>query len=778
MGIPEDTNKDEAKDVGARDDSPAPAYTTQGGLPLPAIDLSKPAGPAEYTTITHGESIAHLKFLAVLFDLRDAVTRTSNLFGIPDPTPRQFSTDINKAWALVKEKRWAVYTAKAVARYTEWWNKCITPSRPRPSIHAFTSAVYEDITVCQNPLVWTRDELPPLDVLMVWHAHMLNPRAFLEDCMRHGKMSLWAAGFPWEAINSCIDEQTMLYDAGATAAMVFTSTTNLKWDNLDDMPSKMIICPRCDYANSAPWTKGKLSLPLDQAFESWNGFTDKYFGMHCAQCFLSIKHETLRLQKFKTDVKELLQGHIPMPGTLYNVYGVPEQLDSTRRAKEQQDFPNRLLRAAKRDLREYLKSSLWICPSVSMLRDYLSTLMKDREVMRAATATRIYSLYPEEKIAFRRMMSRYWENSSPFALDLVGAVIRQGTFIQKMENLDWLHSPTLSDTTHRLIRKYAVFFQIMSSNPGHMAVPTLDVDLAWHTHQLSPHRYFTYSLHRTKQDGKRAVLIDHDDKVSEIKLSDGFEWTAKMYRKLTDGGVYSECTCWYCEATRSSDLGPRFLPSSSSATKARAAAESLHTNPCVSQDPSKNAHISAHSAVKTKPDASTLASGTDPNHVKFLKLRSEYAKARRRAEKRNPTGAANGNGREKSKDKDENKDDDPNGTVYTTYPLMWGYPVYVPYYGPYTTDPSVHCDVYPSDPACMSLAPGCPGNCAAGTCGGSVAAGNCGGRGGGCAGGCAGSSTCTGGGCGSSGVGGGSGDGGGGGGDGGGGGGGGCGGGS
>jgi hypothetical protein len=179
---------------------------TQGTYPdpdqvptLPAISLVQNAGPAEYTTVTHYECIAHLKFLATLSDLRDTVTSMPDLFNIPDPTPRDFGSHINEAWALVKEKRWAVYTAKAVARYTAWWTACVPASRPRPSIHDFSSAVYEDITVCNNPLAWIRDELPPLgevqplpsfyirllmkysDVLMVWHAHMLNPRSSIRE---------------------------------------------------------------------------------------------------------------------------------------------------------------------------------------------------------------------------------------------------------------------------------------------------------------------------------------------------------------------------------------------------------------------------------------------------------------------------------------------------------------------------------------------------------------------------------------------------------------------
>jgi hypothetical protein len=57
-------------------------------------------------------------------------------------------------------------------------------------------------------------------------------------------------------------------------------------------------------------------------------------------------------------------------------------------------------------------------------------------------------IYPDEALAVRRMMSRYWENSSVFAVDLVGAVIRQGSFVDKMHNINWLASPALSNTMY------------------------------------------------------------------------------------------------------------------------------------------------------------------------------------------------------------------------------------------------------------------------------------------------------------------------------------------
>ncbi|KAI9369131.1 hypothetical protein BJX61DRAFT_545876 [Aspergillus egyptiacus] len=691
---------------------------------IPALSLT--LGPSRYTTITHSECIAHLKFLGALSDLRDTITSIQNLFNIPDPTPQEFGSHINEAWALVKEKRWAVYTAKAVERYATWWNNCVPSSRLPPTTSLFYSSAYDSILTPNTPLVWTRDELPPLDVLMVWHAHMLNPRSFLEDCIRQGKISFWSAGFPWEVINASIDDQTLTYDPGETAIRAFPSKTKLDWDNLQGLPTRRLQCPNCSYENTAPWTNGKLKLPFNKAFDDWRGYTDKHFRIDCGQCQLGITHESLRVQKFRQDVEELLERRIPMPGTFYNLGGVPQQLDKHHRRRQSADFPNRLIKAAKRDIREYMRSTLWVCPSVTMLRDYLGALLRDRGVMIKANPNSNSSLCREEKVAFRRMMSRYWDNSSQFALDLVGAVVRQGTFIQKMDNIDWLHSPTVTETMHRLIRKYAIFFQIMSSNPGRMAVPTLDVDLAWHTHQLSPRRYFKYSTHRTEQDGKRAIFIDHDDKVSEIKLSDAFEWTTKAYRKITDGGIYSECTCWYCEATRASDLQSRLLFPSSSAAKARVAAANLHDNPAISSNPDKNPHISAHSAVKLKDAGTSANPNNNPCYLKFFKLRSEYEKSRRRAEKRNKTTA--GKGKQRSKDDDNNDTD----VCTATYPLMWGYPVYVPYYGPYTCDPSVHGDVYAADPSCMSLQPGLPGNCASGTCGGDVTAGTCGGIAPGC----------------------------------------------
>ena len=99
----------------------------------------------------------------------------------------------------------------------------------------------------------------------------------------------------------------------------------------------------------------------------------------------------------------------------------------------------------------------------------------------------------------------------------------------------------------RLTVKYNRFLNIMARNRKKLCVPTLDIDLAWHTAQLSPNTYFNYTV------TKCAKFVNHDDKIESATLQGGFEWTSKIYQKKY-GEVYSECTCWYCETLRTSHI--------------------------------------------------------------------------------------------------------------------------------------------------------------------------------------------------------------------------------
>ncbi|KAF9885218.1 hypothetical protein FE257_000578 [Aspergillus nanangensis] len=668
---------------------------------LPRIDPTPSAGSPIAFTVTRDQCIAHLKFLAVLADLRDTVASIPGLFGIADANEKLFQEHTNEAQIRVKEKRWAVYTARAVERYATWWEACIVNCKSPPAADHLYRIWYEDVVRLENPIQWVPEMLPPLDVLMVLHAHMLSPRGFLEDCIRYGKRGLWSSGFPWGAVNECITNDTLEYQVPADARQSFEQKTGLFWDNLHDPETKTLHCPSCRVQIAVPWTYGEISLPMDRAFDEFCGFADHRFSARCPSCRFQIDHERLKVDKFRKDIEALLHRHLPMPGTLYNLRGVPEANVKGERRKSQSTFPNRFIRAAAFQLLHETDPTENKCRTMGTLRSKLASLLSDRSTMKKTHADfpsfSVTTLDSQEKVAFRRMMSRYWDNLSPFALDLVGAVIRQGSFIQKMDQLDWLHSPTVRVTVARLIKKYELFFRIMAENPHHMAVPTLDVDLAWHTHQLCAARYYTYSTAQTARHTKFPIFVDHDDKVDENRLSDGFEWTSSVYKSLTGGELYSECVCWYCEATRASDLHRStgiFSSSSSSSssssaatTRARNAVAKLHSqnNEGSLSHPDRNPHISAHNAIRPRIHASFRPRKHDPRETKMLRLRSAHSTARRRAVKRGGPSSSS------------SRNDDP---TMQAFPMAWGIPVYAPGYAPYMCDPGLHQEAYVANPSC------------------------------------------------------------------------------
>jgi Glycine-rich domain-containing protein-like len=561
---------------------------------------------------------------------------------------------------------------------------------------------------------------------MVLHSSMLNPRSFLEDCIRHNKMTLWHAGFPWAQVDACINSEMSHYTAKTDAIATFEAATSRAWDNLRDSPAKQVLCPGCHSSLACTWTDGHFGPTVDHAFEGGRGFADKQFSVDCESCSIRITHETLRLIKFRRDIDRLQELDFPLPGTILSVKGIPKAAPLIPLAKGDVLFPNRLVLAGLgQDLKSLTDPRNINIQMMTAIRSAFEKALKNRRLVSGANNTTFASskLTFDQKVSIRRMMSRYWENSSPFGIDLVGAVLRQGVFVAKMKSIDWIHSPALESTINRLLNKYSVFFQIMAENRGHVAVPTLDVDLAWHTHQLNPSAYFAYSVQRMGDE-----FIDHDDKIDENKLSDAFEWTSKRYQKITGGQIYSECTCWYCEAVREAHNN-RSLFSSSETSVAKSLALKLHDTKDISGDPERSPHISAHNAVR----AQSLTSSKVAAKLQ-RKLDSDYRRAVYRAKSAGKTPPTRDN---------------------YAMAYVWGSYMCVPTYAPYASDPCMTGSMYSSNPSCMNASPNAPGNCVSGSCGGGVSFGACAGAASGCGAGSACGGGGAGGGCGGGGCGGG-----------------------
>ncbi|KAM7186669.1 hypothetical protein V8F20_011302 [Naviculisporaceae sp. PSN 640] len=715
--------------------------------------------------------LAHLKLLFALHSMKEEVGYTDGLFGLWDSLagpPAVFKALDEKTLeekaqdkqlavlSKIREKRWAMFVARAVDRYQAWW-KSMPASPLTEGVMADKGAGYYSTfaTDASQAMKWNANMLPPLDVLMVWHTHMLNPRAFLEDSLLTGLRGFWAGGMPWDVVNQAIDN-AFNYALSDECKAHWVAQTGLSWENADDPNYKSLKCPRCSTSLMIPWTTCSLpeSHPPPASFDEsqlvGNGYGDGNLNHSCHRCNLTIRKELLAVSKFVKDAQSLLgTENRPMPGTVLDPQnGTPVAIPNTfpENLRFPQTFPNRLLKSGANMIRSTITSLISSSkgptgPTMEDVRLLIESILKDNSLVKevdsvSGISPRItYRLPPGARIATRKMMSRYWENFSPFALDLAGAVIRQGVFIAKMYRIDWLHSPSANDTMKRLLIKYGRFFEMMSSNPGKVCVPTLDVDLAWHTHQLSPPAYFAHAT--SKCHGK---FIDHDDKINEDTLSAQFEWTSKTYQEKY-GEVYSECTCWYCEAIRASHISS--VSSALGLSRQERIAENFHDTQAAGLcPPDRSAHISAHNAVRTQyaDGLETLAKRTRVGDdtawsaqlantrrrvmaqmAALHKKRVEegYKRAKKRAEKKGRTIPARGKEKGLGAEKEEDM-----------YHDHWGYPYYYYWPGMYAMwlTPGLYYGWYPGYVA--GCGGGSWGACAAGSCGGGVAAGACGGPGG------------------------------------------------
>ncbi|KAI8954979.1 hypothetical protein F4801DRAFT_587161 [Xylaria longipes] len=675
--------------------------------------------------VTVDTCLAHLKLLFAFQNLKEVVGYNDGLWDIYDSrvSPDRKGADVSqeneklddeikKNLPLLREKRWALYVARAVDRYEAWWNSF--PKLP------LTEGDMVEISPKYVDFPWT----PPSDPARLARKRNVLPplgKAYLEDCMRHGLGYLWHQGIPWQLVNGAIDTN-FNYTVSTRRKDMWENTTGRKWENAEDSSSKTLPpCPECDTQNVVPWTTCGMAEDSHNEAPSLvgQGYGDGDFKTRCTNCGKILKRDYLEIFKFGADVKDLLAHEYPMPGTLLdNKTGMIKQVPHGGFVKHrfQRTFPNRLIRY-------HLRSQLYNPPPASMdaVRQIIERALADSDVIKEVERVnekdkkKSYRLGQEARVHVRKMMSRYWGNSSPFALELGGAVLRQGIFTEKMYKMDWLHSPAARDTMLRLVTKYERFTAIMSKHPTQIAVPTLDVDLAWHTHQLSPASYYKSMCSKTGR------FIDHDDKIDENKLSTSFEWTSKVYQELY-GEVYSECTCWYCESIRTSHVSSiaNRLPIFKS-EKDKAPDIFYESGRAALCPPDNSAHISAHNSVRVTGTDSKRARIRQQLQLRHQKrLEDNYEKARKRAKRK---------GRELPP-----KDD--------YYYYYWGAPYLL--YGPYVYPAYYVCPIY-YDCATVTDGTGCYGACAAGTCGGTVAAGACGGA---VAGGCGGGP----GGCGSSGV--------------------------
>jgi Glycine-rich domain-containing protein-like len=128
----------------------------------------------------------------------------------------------------------------------------------------------------------------------------------------------------------------------------------------------------------------------------------------------------------------------------------------------------------------------------------------DRALWRAKYKSDVYHLFevqvlsgqksipPEMLMNMQFAPKKYrFTKPPPFSIDLVDAVKRQIAFARKITTMypyDPVPDTLLLDSQQR----YAKFMNLIRLNATQTPVPALDIDLFWHTHQLTSSNYFPW----------------------------------------------------------------------------------------------------------------------------------------------------------------------------------------------------------------------------------------------------------------------------------------------
>jgi hypothetical protein len=152
------------------------------------------------------ECIAHLKLLECFKHLREDISSRNGLFGIHDGYSKdslqevydkiaseatsenekrekylKTTNQIEKTLESLRDKRWAIYVARAASRYEKWWKSVPNPGRDREpdSVQSLRRLRVGDIEADHGletlmgaviPCQWTADCLPPIGKLELWQA--------------------------------------------------------------------------------------------------------------------------------------------------------------------------------------------------------------------------------------------------------------------------------------------------------------------------------------------------------------------------------------------------------------------------------------------------------------------------------------------------------------------------------------------------------------------------------------------------------------------------------
>ncbi|RCK64259.1 hypothetical protein Cantr_10428 [Candida viswanathii] len=480
---------------------------------------------------TIDEATTHLKLLKSFGKLKESVL--DNYEEKKDP--------------LKIERRWKVFVTLAVRRFILFISalklRASKFNRETRDIETTTDNRSREFTKIANELV------PPLDVIMVWHAFMLNPMTFYDVFVRNDMYYFINHPFPFHIIEKYIDNQTFEFLVPDDLKKNYLTFLGEFSKNDADLRYEIDVTNFLESTVTlyCPNTGRPISEPVPITTSIGKGFADPGFltnnvghryavldKSHSGRRFLN--HDELRVIKLDHDVAS--------SGGLEGVF----KFYSKALAEPEYDMRDPIL--LNQEMTSEVVSSANECFAAKFRVEHTMVHFPRLKNIIMGVNSRDTKRAFAERLVLRsylkfNVISLSVQNGVQIGEDLVDCVVRQGSFVDKMNTLDWFHLPLLEQGLAEALFRYYRFFKLLTDeHPGQMLVPTLDIDLMWHTHQLMLYGYI-----RDCKYSPIHTVIDHNDKVEKKPLDKGYLYTCQLYKERYDE-EYSICFCNYCIGKR------------------------------------------------------------------------------------------------------------------------------------------------------------------------------------------------------------------------------------
>jgi hypothetical protein len=364
--------------------------------------------------------------------------------------------------------------------------------------------------------------LPPFDVAMVYHAHLLSASSFREDIM-HNYPILYEIGleFPLERISSAFGNPLVSKGSAECWNLQYPESPYDLQAPFDQTQTVFYTCPYCDHRTKASLAMVGAMLTekkTEQGFPCWN-------------CKVWQNADTISAQRFLLEMKSLCQtpGHV--------LLGFHFENKNQKLSSESLILLVRNFFTFERNFSIHYTELGALARNCSLAGTSCS--WKEIEL---ALGLSFQSLRKEQMIkhtspkGLRKCISSFQGLIHPFSMSLPEAVIRQRSFSSKILSTSVGSSLGLTMALDR----FEKWFKLLQKNEI-MIVPTLDIDLAWHTLLLSPKKYDAYC------QTVAGRFINHDDTVEQKSLNRQLFKTARLWFEtynqpymIDDGSIQKE----------------------------------------------------------------------------------------------------------------------------------------------------------------------------------------------------------------------------------------------